>query len=230
MKQSSKHFNIVVSLTLIVLAVVSAISVTWSYFTASTTKKGEMQFSDLQVQFAYYQSDDSGFATATEGTTIPLYVAKGETVERNKPFELASTVGGTAIGDIAIFNPSTSCSAYVRFWIDAYILDENDAPIKTNNYGKYFSFNFNSDVALANAGSKRTNNNVIYCYKGVIVGSDTSAKPIGASITLVESAPVTLLGEELQLFMTLEAVQSANNAAEEAFDDAKGYYQTWVKK
>ncbi len=227
MKQSTKQFNVVLSLILVVLAIVSAVSITWSYFTSTNSKVGTMEFSDLQVQFVYYETEGGGFQTATGGTTIPLYVAKGEVIARDDPFNLASSHNGNAIHSLAIHNSGASCSAFVRFWIDAYVLDQNDLPKTENNYGKYFQFNYNSDVALANSGANRTNENVTYCHILAISGSDTNARRIGASITLSEEAPIELLGEKIKFYMSLEAVQSANGAVTQVFNDSKGYYHSW---
>ena len=46
--------------------------------------------------------------------------------------------------------------------------------------------------------------------------------------TATENVPIEILGESLNIFISFEAVQSANGAFTQVFNDSeKGYFKSW---
>lgn len=229
MKQVKNHSKLIVSLILAFIAVVCVCNVAYSYFTTSTNAGSSVALGTLNARFVY-KTASNGSLLSKDSTTLELYSASG-TIERGVAFDLSLTNGGAAIDSLGIQNRAGSCEAYVRFWIDAYVVTNNVVD-KTVNYGKYFKLetsdyytNQNSSVA----GSS--------CYFGIrtLYPDDSSALEIGNSLILedfsaTDKVPVELLGEKLQISITFEAVQKANRAFVHAFGelgDTKGYYTSW---
>lgn len=228
MKQAKKHFNLFVSIALLLLAVVYLTNITYSYFTTSHNAGGSIVFSDLDVQFYYKETSLEDDAITKEENTIELYSATSA-ISIGSPFQVALTAGGTAIYHIGFQATQNSCDAYVRFWIDAYIVKQDKTLDKTVNYGKYFLLpqselytNTNSSVSTSS------------CYFGVQAITQRVGLVIGNTLTLTDlegdPVPVEILGETIQITISFEAVQKANQAYLSAFgdvDDTKGYLKSW---
>ena len=122
MKQTNKRFNLLISLTLLVLAVVCVCNVTFAYFSSTSQSSGDIEFPGLDATFVYQEASGGEYKTATTAS-LNLYSADG-TISRGVPFKLSLSAGGSAIHSFGIQNSTSSCDAYVRFWIDAYPLDQ----------------------------------------------------------------------------------------------------------
>lgn len=235
----TKKSKILITLVLLVLAVVCAVNVTYSYFTSTAIADGDIVFGDLNVRFAYRAGDN---ILPTDKTTISLYPVSG-TIEREVPFQLSLTEGGSAMENLIIQKYANTCACYVRFWVDAYVMDEvknGDETTyvvnKTVNYGRYFFLTANESYYTKSGGSVSDS----WCYFIVPKFPDNSSVSISLGNTLVlkdvstleeDKVPVTLLGEKLKITLTLEAVQSANKAYKSVFGDSGdiyGYYSSWV--
>ena len=227
MKQRKINLNTIISLVLAVLAVVSFLGFTNSYFTASASRNGKMNFGTLNVRFVYYGNIGDGEGDAyhplDEGkSTIQLFPATVVAIQRNVPFNFSVIKEGSPIDLLAINNMSGSCDAYVRFWIDAYVDGDQ------TNYGEYFTLNYESDaVVKTNAGTKQLRS--VYCIKEAISSTENSYVSIGSQMTLSADAPDTLMGETIKIYISLDAVQVANGAfsSDSGFNDDKGYYSGW---
>lgn len=233
MKQTNKRFNLLISLTLLVLAVVCVCNVTFAYFSSTSQSSGDIEFPGLDATFVYQEASGGEYKTATTAS-LNLYSADG-TISRGVPFKLSLSAGGSAIHSFGIQNSTSSCDAYVRFWIDAYPLDQNKQPITTVNYGKYF--------ILANSAYYTNTNSSVSgstCYFGIGIlypndPSEPTALSLGNTLTLQDFSandvfPVELLGESFQISISFEVVQAANKAYLAAFGeygDTKGYYKSW---
>lgn len=230
MKQSSKTLNLIVTLTLLVLSIVCVCNVTFAYFTSINQTGGDINFPGLDVKFVYKETSNGVYKTA-ETNSLQLYSADG-TITRGEAFQLSLTNGGAAIHSLGIQNMNNSCSAYVRFWIDAYPVDLEGNKDMSVNYGKYFvlaeSENYsNSKSSVANSR----------CYFGINVlnPDETTALSLGNSLTLKDVSesdafPANLLGEKFQISISFEVVQSANKAYLSTFGeygDEKGYCTDW---
>ncbi len=228
MKQAKKHFNLIVSMALLLLAVVYLTNFTYSYFTTSHNAGGSVAFSDLDVQFYYKQTAESDAVTKEE-SSIELYSATGA-IAIGSPFQLSLTAGGSAIDSLGFQTTTKSCESYIRFWIDAYVVNQDKSLDKTVNYGKYFLLNTNE--AITNQNSSVANSS---CYFVVEAFYYTKRYvDIGNTLTLTDldndPVPVEILGETIQITISFEAVQKANKAYLSAFgdiDDTKGYLKSW---
>ena len=226
MKQVKKHLNLCVSLVLLILAVVCLTNITYSYFTTSSKTNGNFTFGNLDVNFVYYEDSipkDEG------GNTISLYSSTGA-IAIGTPFKLAKAANGAEITNLVITNNSNSCECFIRFWIDAYIIDD-DIVDKSVNYGKYFVLPSESteenQLYYTNLGGSAPNSG---CYFGIVSIGPNVGIELGNTLTLVDAADnilANILGETIQISITFEAVQKANKAYLSVFNDEKGYYLDW---
>ncbi len=239
MKQKSRFSSTFISLVLLVLAILCVTDLTYSYFSATTSKEGNIKFDTLNVGFVWVDSD--GVTTEQIGnTSLKLYSASGP-IQRETEFELSIVEGGKPIQAIGIQN-FEGCDCLVRFWIDAYIVKDGVAQTD-ENYGKYFflddSVNTGSGLPVLTREDSSVSGSWCYfltqtltsfgAYDGI--GNTLTLKNIPASGGRAESeVPVELLGQSLLITISLEAVQYANNAYLSVFGkagDTKGYYTGW---
>ena len=229
MKEINKHSKLAIMLVMLLLAILGIVNVTYSYFTSTSNSAGEMVFGDLNVKFVYQTGSSDSYISTQNEAVLELYSATG-TIARGVPFQLALTAGGAAIKTVAMQNSATSCDAYIRFWIDAYVV-KDDVVDKSVNYGKYFLLN--TSTYYTNNGSSVAGST---CYFGVEPMSASYVLDIGNTLTLTDlsatdTVPAQLLGEQIQITISFEAAQVANNGFIAAFDqvgDTKGYYTGWV--
>ena len=226
MEQSKKQFNILVSLVLLILAVACVVNVSYSYFTSASTTGGSVDLKDLNVEF-YYTLNGSDVSKGTD--TLELYSASG-TIAREQEFELSLTEGGEAIDDLGIRVASGSCPVYIRLWIDAYIIKQDNSLDTTVNYGKYFLLAQNNYCVKTNGSVANSN-----CYFITEEVDSTLPAYLGNTLKLSDltddEVPVNLMGEKLKITISFEAVQAANKAYLSVFgssDDTKGYYKGWI--
>lgn len=225
MKQKKITLNMIISLVLAMLAIVSFIGYTNSYFTASAKREGKMEFAIMSVRFAYYYGsgylpkDDEGDNVKEQ---ISLYPANTAAIQRGVAFGVSPDPQGTAVQNLAIHNMAGSCNAYVRFWINAYIIKDNQQD--STNYGQYFTLNKTSDVDFTNAGTGRKQS--VYCLKRAL--REDEYVYIGATLTMSTTAPDSLMGETLRIDICMDSIQADNGAhLIEYKNDAKGYYSGW---
>lgn len=221
MKQKKINLNMIISLVLAMLALVSLVGYTHSYFTASAKREGTMGFATMSVRFAYYYNG-SYYPQYNEKNQISLYPAGTSAIQRGVAFGLSPDPAGSPIDGLAIHNMQNSCSAFVRFWVNAYVI--KDGELEETNYGQYFTLNITGDVTFTDAGTKRTES--VYCLKTAL--DATKYRYIGATVTMSTSAPDDLMGETLRIDICMDSVQSANKAHLSVFkEDAKGFYSGW---
>lgn len=228
----SKNAKIITSLVLLVLAFLCSFSITSAYFTATASETGTLNFPNLDVRFITFDNNDDipedQLETAT--TQILLYPV-GDSIPRGESFEFSLAENSDVpIKNLAIRNMSNSCEAYVRFWIDAYIVTGNVAG--GTNYGQYFTLAPNANISRGggaglNASEKDWCYYVIY---SMLTTSGYNTINLGNTLTISEDIPDAVLGSQLKITLTVEAVQAANNAFSSEFGDAedvKGYYSQW---
>lgn len=228
MKASIKSLKIVMSLILLVIALLCSFNVSLAYFTANAEKNETIKFGDLNVRFSY-RAIQGGGVQNIEGDVLELYSASG-TIERGVPFQLSVTNGGDPIGAIVIQNTSNSCDCFVRFWIDAYIVDQYGEIIETTNYGKFFEVtDLISLVEKGNSTNNSAQTDSCYYYKRSLTTGESVniITKLTLKDTLSESVPAQLLGEKVRLFVSFDTVQTANGAYLLEFNDEKGYLNSW---
>ncbi|MBQ8615091.1 MAG: hypothetical protein IJ415_00800 [Clostridia bacterium] len=245
MTKASKNSKLLITLVLLALAFFCSFNVTYSYFTATAKESGSLTFSDLDVRFIYMDASDStlpsGEYTQDNLYTINLYPVGG-TISRGQEFQLSATENGSAISNLAIRNMTNSTTAYVRFWIDAYIVTSTttneDGTINysldtSTNYGKYF-FLVNPQEGSIDRGSCNsgaTEGSWCHYLMGPIYsyGKPSSTYTLGNTLIMkdiseTDAVPPAVLGSQLKITISLQAVQTAHEAFKTEFDDAKGYY------
>ncbi|MBO5954476.1 MAG: hypothetical protein J6Q13_00725 [Clostridia bacterium] len=228
MKQAKKHFNLCVTLVLLIFAVICLINITYSYFTTASKTNGNFTFGNLDVNFKYFESGNSE-GKDESGNTISLYTSTGA-IEIGTPFKLSKSAGGAEITNLSITNEYNSSACFVRFWIDAYIID-GDTVDKSVNYGKYFVLPTESTeenpLYYSNQGGSVSDSG---CYFGIMSIDPMISIYLGNTLTLVDAADnilANILGETIQISITFEAVQKANKAYLSVFNDERGYYLDW---
>ena len=228
MKQAKKYLNTIIAVVLLFVSIVCFIHVTYSYFTASSSVGSSSKFSDLDYEFYYAIGDTE---TGKGHNQLTLY-STSTAIERGVPFDLAIKNEDNSLSAIKEFGIQAvndkSCSVYIRLWIDCYIVND-DSTLGTINYGKYFllspSYCVREDTS---------------CYYVNTVVTNSTTCILGNTLTLSDldkdfdddgnndAVPVELMGETLQITISFEAVQSANEAYLDEFDDEKGYYSGWL--
>ena len=224
MKQFNKHTKLFLSLILLVVAVLCVVNVTYAYFSSTSKTSGEAVLKDLNVQFVYQANSEDSYQANENEATIELFSADGP-IERGVPFNLSLTSGGDAINMLGIMSAvNDPMPSYVRFWIDAYVVNQDGTLNTTTNYGKYFIPSGDNVSLNSNSSSSSS-----WCYYATLTGMVTSL--IGSRLTLTDlqgsPVPASLLGEKLKIFISFEAIQGANNAYLQEFDDEKGYCLDW---
>lgn len=217
MKKVSKATNIVSLAVIITLIFLCAINITYAYFSATKYVAGQTAFSDFNVNFRYKNSNTY---VAVEETELDIYPVN-EYVEVGTAIDLKLS-DNTPISLIGFELGENSTTAYIRFWIDAYVY-ENDVQ-QTENYGKYFEFvNLNASNFSTSSKTVSGQVNTIYYYDKILTGGIDVASQISLSL----DAPTDLFGKSLKISICFDAVQSQNEAFKTVFDDEKGYSSAW---
>ena len=243
MKQTKKYLNILPTFILIVFAILCITRVTYSYFTATANVSGESNFSSINVNFMYFK-DVNGFNSVTvakqengQANSLKIVPSTG-TIARGVPFEFNLASDNSKVYNLSIY--SEGCDVYVRFWIDAFIKTGNT--LGTTNYGKYFLL----EEGFAKPYTKQNSSSLTKtCYYGKVRLGDDAENGIYPTLTLgntltlsdlyddmtgelADEVPVELMGEQLEISISFEAVQAANKAYLSVFNDTeKGYYKNW---
>jgi len=141
MTKASKFAKILLTLTLLVLAFCCSFNVTTAYFTASSTRSGQLKFPNLDVRFLTLNENDQ---ISNQSQTIMLHPIGG-TIVRGQRIEVSLTEASenktqVPVKNITIRNMENSIPAYLRFWIDAYVVTnpETGEVDTSKNYGNIF--------------------------------------------------------------------------------------------
>ena len=234
MSKSRRKLNIVITIMLLLLAFASMVGTVSAYFSAITHKNGGMSFSKIDVSFAYTDENGDVKSISSNGavTTLTLFPVV-DSIVRNEFFELAVEDSDTAIETISIVNNEDSCDVYVRFWIDAYIIDSSNNVDRTVNYGKYFLLADSNNFTKENGSVA---NSDCYYVKNALNSASATGKKVDLGNQLMvadldgDEIPVDMLGAKLKVTISFDAVQAANEAYKSVFGaptDLKGYYTNW---
>lgn len=235
MKFKSKHLNVIVSMFLLIVAVFSAINVSYSYFTSKASKSGNIEMGALQTYFRYQTTTSSNI---DKGNVLELYAE--EEIEIGVKFNFGIKESETVykrIENLSIFNHRDSCECYVRFWIEAYVVESGVAN-KSIDYGRFFAietYNIIGANGIVRGGVENA-----YCYfikNPLGIENGTNLMSLGNTLilqdimngtTLVEAVPTDILGEDIEILLSFEAVQNGNRAFESVFNDQRGHYDQWT--
>ena len=231
MKKVNKTSKLFVAITLFMLAFFCSFSVTYSYFTAYAENSGNVKFSNFDVRFVYFEGGEKPTGSYTQDNlyTIRLYPLGG-TIALGEPFMLASTADATTpISYLLIKNMISGTSAYVRFWIDAYPIVDDYGNVDTAvNYGKFFFFEEGSFYPRGLSSSNHEEAKSCYFYSDKLAQSLSLKNTLTFQDTDTEQIPTEVLGAQLKITITLQAVQTTNGAFRQVFNDNKGYCTRWT--
>lgn len=234
MSKVSKNAKLIFSLALIMLAFFCSINVTYSYFTTSAKKDNSLAFTDVNAKFVYLDKSGTVKPAGYESDnayTITLYPTVSS-ISRGDQFTLSDVENGDEIQNLQIRKMANTTSVYIRFWIDAYVYNSATQKLNTSvNYGKYFFLE--SKTSYARGGSSADDQEGSWCYFVTYPVTDSTPISLGNSLTfqdikngetVVDAIPNEVLGAQLKISITLQAVQAQNQAFEQEFNDEKGYY------
>lgn len=231
MKKVSKEIKIVTKLVILALVFLSAISFVYAYFTASAIISGDLEFNQFDVSLNYTSNSITTQIAKTNAgnvNTLTLYPSLNS-VARGVVFNL-QTQSSVDVDLVSIKTANNSTSAYVRFWIDAFIVDDGVVDT-TVNYAQYFTLGYRQTVSgvtsvvvpntvyrnVYDMGDQDGTTNLVTYYIKNSLAANASADCFDA-IQFDENAPSVLLGKSIKLTLSFEAVQSTNNAYKLAFD------------
>lgn len=227
MRKISKESKLYPILVIVALIFLLSINVAYAYFTSRSYVVGDTNFATLDVNWQY--EGTAGTETITNGITINPIISsinRGETVKFK--------IGEQSINRLGFKLAEGSTGAYIRFWVDAYVVNgtngDGSLNLSTMNYGNYFQLRI-SDVDYPTfTENTYTSNEVTYTnriyYSAGEVNTNIDLWCID-SIKLLEDAPIDLLSKEVSLSISFEAVQSSNEAFKSVFNDWKGYSDSW---
>lgn len=238
MKAKTEKIKLITMFVLLLIAIISVTNVTYSFFSSTASSGGEMAFGTMNFKL-YYNNTNNTLANNK------LTVVPDGPISRGKSFSVyleqdESTL--VSVQEIGFINSGT-VNCYVRFWIDAFIEGDESG----TNYGKYFyieaySNDFvrkrvdaDSSPACYYAVSQFGENEGNYFYinkdgydKQYFKMQDIPASDLDSAYkTVTDALPLDILGEELKITISFEAVQAANEAWKSVFNDELGYYDDW---
>lgn len=222
MKIKNKEIKIVGLFVILALIFLFAFNVTYSYFTSSYQVTGNINFSNLNVRFAYTTVSSPAAPIVVDEATLTIRPSDSSgTIARGTTFQLALD-NGTDLSYLAFNASNDSCSSYIRFRINAYKVEDSNID-NTINYGQYFEIDGNGFTSSLQTVNNVTN--TIYYMTNELNADQTVVFATG--IKLLEEAPVELLNSQVRLYIEFEAVQSANQAYLSVFNDGWGYSANW---
>ncbi len=241
MKHKTLKMQVLITLLLLLITIVCVTNVTYSYFTSSSSTNGDLTFKNLQVVFEYKIKNVSTSTNLTNSQKLSLEPVDG-LIQRETAFGVKILGDTKELDLLRIYNPSeTDC--YVRFWIDAYIVNtetvnnvEIDVVDKTKNYGKYFHFPsvISSTSALSEIVRKdvtEEESSPAWYFKKSSLNKD-SFIDLGKTLILRDNSaddivPLSILGEKIKITVSFEAVQTTNEAFKSVFDDGN-HHPGWI--
>ena len=237
MIKNGKKAKLITTLTLFLLALLCTINVTISYFTATATSSGGLVFGNLDVRFTVNCKEGNATNTYPSNLdnysqdnlyTIDIYPLTGF-IPRGQSFEFSYGSQKLTVSDLSIRNMSGSCESLVRFWIDAYI--KEGETLGSKNYGKHFTFDDIDSKIIARGGTgDYISDDAQKCYFIKYILDNTAPVNLGNSLQISDDLPDEVLGKQLQITISLEAIQYENKAYSKVsgFNDQKGYYSGWA--
>lgn len=226
MKAKSKQVKIIAICVLVALASLFAFNVTYSYFSATHSINGTIKLSNLKATMIATDKD-SNETELTNTTTI--YVVNGSDVGLGKAFGISYQSNSDNAYSFGVLNPVDSCNCYVRFWIDAYIVGDT-----TTNYGQYFVLGNISNQTFTSATTgtnaklalNSTDKSTYYVKETMEANGETI--DFFNAIEISKQAPAELMGKDVQISISFNAIQASNGAVQTWASDQHGKYSSWT--
>lgn len=226
MKSCSKNTKLITTLIVLTLLFLCAVNITFSYFSASAKVTCSVTLPNFEFKCAY-KIKNNNTTKYVDSTQLEIYPAESQ-IHRGSVFTV-NVIDGEESVEVDYIGCSSrgTKKAYVRFWIDAYVVRDGELDT-TINYGKYFLVGYQdggnfleSQEMFEDSFSK--SNDTYFMIDAVSSGFSTCFK----YVQLSPSAPVEMLGESLRVFVTMQGVQIENEAYKSVFDDEHGYCEEW---
>jgi len=231
MKQSSKEIKIISALVILVLVFLFSYNVTMSYFTATASIKGRLGVPNLDVSFGTWSSATSEGTRVSD--SIQIYPLSSN-ISRGQTFHFSLTNGGSKIDTVSLMNTEDSCDAYVRIYVEAYEILGADS-YGTTDYGQYFELGilYGTNFVSGNLVYSKYNDKVTYFYNQTLSLQEGEEgyvdQPIFDTMRLSTTAPASIMGKQFKITISLDDIQSANEAFK-SWDktvDGRGYCSSW---
>lgn len=214
--KGTKSIKLLILSVVLTLAFLVSFNLVYGYFTTKKETSGNVNMGNLNVRFAY---NSNGTYTLVEQDSYEIQPSK-DGLFRGESFQM-KTDSGDVINTLYFFVSSDSCDCYIRFFINAYAII-NGEPDKSVNYGQYFEFV--TDTYTRQIKTNGDESNAVYYSNSSL---NYGYKTIGNTIKILDDAPNELLNSVVQVVITFDAVQAANNAFASVFSDGWGYLDTW---
>lgn len=209
MKKTYKSLNILGYILVAVLVFLCGFNVTYAYFTARATVQGNLQFYDLNVQFAYYAGEQYIQTGTNEYEIIPAT----NNILRGVPFGF-KTADNEPIDSVGLQAMTDSCPYYARVKVKAVRMILNGATYTqdttdTTDYGNYVELTINEYISKSSTG--------YYYFKGDALTADSYAT-LATGAKILATAPAELTSSYLKITLSFEAVQADKEAVKSAFN------------
>lgn len=219
MKKQTKSktiFTIAITLLLVFLCTFSG---TYAYFAVNNNKS---QTTNMIGFGAYIYFQSGGFSNEQ----TQLYPVKNSVIARGNRFGITSNANNTTTTPISFGTLPNTSSAYIRFWIDAYLTEDPSI-----NYGKYFTLYLNKNEAVGGSTNVACSYDAqgypkTYFLKSALNSGERCAS-LFDSLQISWAAPIKIIENSLRISISFDAVQATNQAYKYSFNDDRGYYSNW---
>lgn len=224
MKKTGKKFNYLAIFVLFIVAIL-AVGITYSYFTFKQKVQSEITLGSIKVN--YLLTDSTSTAKTIDSTTeMQLYTL--DPISRGSKFSLYENSTDTnPLSLIGFQKESGTIDVYIRFWIDAYLINDG-VEDRSVNYGEYFDLLFGDSVIDESSSgvvkSVSETGLVTYFIENKVTGD------VGCftKMQLKSDAPFAMLNSSYRLYLSFDAVQASNQAYLSVFEGSnRGYCSSW---
>lgn len=255
MKSTNKKTNILMVVIAMAIVFLCTINVSFSFFSARAEAEDDISFYDLNVSFAYWETEDKYYSVGKASTTQMVLESR---LSRNSYTEIKKSVGdASGIDSIGFITSSNSCNSYIRFWIEVYVVENIKGDIyfidsKGNyvdeegtyvdefgeilelddadkgeivDYAEYFELGFISSGLFVQTDIYK--NGTTYFIEDSLTSNAEYKTGINA-IKMLDTVPSELLELNMSIYFSFEAVQADSDAVKAEFNDSRGYYGEWI--
>lgn len=224
MKKTGKKFNYIAIFVLFIVTIL-AVGITYSYFTFKQKVQSEITLGSIKVN---YLLTDSTSTTKTIDSTTEMQLYTLDPISRGSEFSLyESSTDADPLSLIGFQKESGTTDVYIRFWIDAYLINDG-VEDKSVNYGEYFDILFGDSVIDESSSgvvkSVSESGLVTYFIENKVTGD------VGCftKMKLKSDVPFAMLNSSYRLYLSFDAVQASNQAYLSVFEgSSRGYCSSW---
>lgn len=231
MKTVNKEIKIVTLIVLMATVFLLAVGFVYAYFVTNTILTANTNFNDFGVSLYYTSNSISTEIAKTNGNAVNTLTLNpsSASISRGAVFGL-NTQSSNAVDLVTVKTSNNSTPAYVRFWIEAYIVT-NGVVDTSVDYAQYFTLGYRQTVSSVTSvvvtndcyrlvydmGDNDSSTNLVTYYVKNALAANSSADCFDA-IQISQDAPSALLNKSIKITLSFEAVQASNNAYSAVFD------------